>query len=241
MVGRISDRVEAATANVKKEYTLNKGEFLQIEQPAELSGSPIQSDKPVALWGGHSCLYMPTDKNACDSAQQQIPPVKALGHEYVGVRYRGRAGGTDEIVPWRIVGAVKPGSKVSLQVFRRGGTKDLSVTVAEVEPDKARRTAEAETKPQATATTLGIGVSDLSDAQKRELKLKNGVRVEVADGAAARAGLREGDVILSIDNTEISSAKQFESVVGKLDKSRAVTALVRRGDSVNFLIIRPAR
>ncbi len=141
----------------------------------------------------------------------------------------------------RIVGAVKPGSKVSLQVFRRGGTKDLSVTVAEVEPDKARRTAEAETKPQATATTLGIGVSDLSDAQKRELKIKNGVRVEVADGAAARAGLREGDVILSLDNTEISSAKQFESVVGKLDKSRAVTALVRRGDSVNFLIIRPAR
>ncbi len=98
--------VEAATKNVKKEYILNKGEFLQIEQPAELSGSPIQADKPVALWGGHSCLYMPTDKNACDSAQQQIPPVKALGHEYVGVRYRGRAGGTDEVVPWRIVGAV---------------------------------------------------------------------------------------------------------------------------------------
>jgi hypothetical protein len=49
---------------------------------------------------------MPTDKNACDSAQQQIPPVRALGHEYVGVRYRGRAGGMDEVVPWRIVGAV---------------------------------------------------------------------------------------------------------------------------------------
>jgi serine protease Do len=141
----------------------------------------------------------------------------------------------------RIVGAVKPGSKASLQVFRRGSYKELSVTVAEVEPDKARRAAEAESKPQTTTTTLGIGVTDLSDAQKRELKIKNGVRVEVAEGAAARAGLREGDVILSLDNTEISSAKQFEAVVGKLDKNRAVTALVRRGDTVNFLIIRPAR
>ena len=141
----------------------------------------------------------------------------------------------------RIVGGVKPGSKATLQVFRRGAYKDLGVVVAEVEPDRAPRTAQAETKPQATAATLGIGVSDLSEAQKRELKLKNGVRVEVADGVAARAGLREGDVILSLDNTEITSARQFESVVAKLDKSRAVTALVRRGDTVNFLIIRPSR
>ncbi len=141
----------------------------------------------------------------------------------------------------RIVGGVKPGSKSTVQVFRRGAYKDLSVVVAEIEPDKVKRTAEAETKPQATVSTMGIAVSDLNEAQKRELKLKNGVRVEVADGAAARAGLREGDVILSLDNTEITSAKQFEAVVSKLDKSRAVTALVRRGDTVNFLIIRPVR
>jgi serine protease Do len=141
----------------------------------------------------------------------------------------------------RIVGGVKPGSKSTVQVFRRGAYKDLSVVVAEIEPDKIKRTAEADTKPQATVSTLGIGVSDLNEAQKRELKLKHGVRVEVADGAAARAGLREGDVILSLDNTEITSAKQFEAVVSKLDKSRAVTALVRRGDTVNFLIIRPVR
>jgi serine protease Do len=141
----------------------------------------------------------------------------------------------------RIVGGVKPGSKSTVQVFRRGAYKDLAVVVAEIEPDKVKRAAEAETKPQATVSTLGIAVSDLNEAQKRELKLKNGVRVEVADGAAARAGLREGDVILSLDNTEITSAKQFEAVVSKLDKARAITALVRRGDTVNFLIIRPVR
>jgi serine protease Do len=142
----------------------------------------------------------------------------------------------------RIVGGVKPGSKSTLQVFRRGSYKELSVVVAEIEPEKTKHAAETEAaKPQATVATLGIAVSDLSDAQKRELKLKNGVKVETAEGAAARAGLREGDVIITMDNTEITSAKQFESVVSKLDKSRAITALVRRGDTVNFVIIRPGR
>ena len=79
------------------------------------------------------------------------------------------------------------------------------------------------------------------DAQKRELKVKSGVRVESVEGAAARAGVREGDVVLSLDNTEVMGAKQFEALVGKIDKSKAVTVLVRRGDVVNFLIIRPAK
>jgi len=98
--------VEVGTANTPTQYILQKGEFLQIEQPEELTGSPIQADKPVGVWGGSSCLYIPLDKNSCDSAQQQIPPVKALGSEYAAVRYRGRQGGMDEVIPWRIVGAV---------------------------------------------------------------------------------------------------------------------------------------
>jgi serine protease Do len=157
-------------------------------------------------------------------------------------RFEGRTVEKSGDLP-RIVGGVKPGSKATLQVFRRGGYKDLSVIVAEVEPDRDRRAAgERDTKPApAVVGTLGIAVTDLTEAQKRELKVKNGVRVETAEGVAARAGVREGDVILSLDNTEITGAKQFETVVARLDKTKPVTALVRRGDSVNFLIIRPAR
>ena len=48
-------------------------------------------------------------------------------------------------------------------------------------------------------------------------------------------------MILTVDNTEITGAKQFEGVVAKLDKSKAATVLVRRGETVNFLIIKPTR
>ena len=144
----------------------------------------------------------------------------------------------------RIVGSIKPGNKATLQVFRRGSYRDLSVVVAELEPEKAvaRRTPDRESaKPPAPVGTLGLAVSDLSDAQKRELKVKSGVRVETAEGAAARAGIREGDVVVTVDNVEVVSAKQFEGIAGKLDKSKPVTLLVRRGEAANFFIVRPAR
>jgi serine protease Do len=143
----------------------------------------------------------------------------------------------------RMVGMTKPGAKVTLQVFRRGAYRDVSVSVIEYESaERAASAASREAgKPPATSGTLGLGVADLTDAQRRELKIKGGVRVESVEGAGAKAGVREGDVLLSVDNTEVTSVKQFEALSAKLDKSRAVTVLVRRGDSVNFLIIRPVK
>ena len=141
------------------------------------------------------------------------------------------------------MGGTRPGSKATLQIFRRGATKELSVTVGEFEAERPTRRAQAE---QGSGTTpvksaLGITASDLSEAQKRDLKLKGGVRVDAVEGAAARAGLREGDVILSVDNTEITDLRQFATVAAKVEKSRAVSVLVRRGEWVNYLVIRPNR
>jgi serine protease Do len=139
----------------------------------------------------------------------------------------------------RIVGATKPGAKATLQLFRRGATRDVSVTVVEFEPEKPRRVAQGAEQPSQPKTAIGLAVSDLTEAQKRELKLRGGVRVETAEGAAARAGLREGDVIVTLDNTEVSDAKQFNAQVAKLDKTRQISVMVRRGEWTNYFIIRP--
>jgi serine protease Do len=142
----------------------------------------------------------------------------------------------------RIIGGMKPGTKATVQVFRRGATRDVAVTVGEFEADRPVKRAQAEPTPVPVAkNALGISASDLTEAQKKELKLKSGVRVDAVDGAAARAGLREGDVILSIDNTEVTDAKQFAALSAKVEKSRAVSVLVRRGEWVNYLVIRPGR
>ena len=145
----------------------------------------------------------------------------------------------------RLVGNTKPGAKVTMSLFRRGGSRDVSITVAEVEPDKpaARRSAQPEEKPKGSpaAQSIGLVVSELTEAQKREAKLKGGVRVDAVTDAAARAGIREGDIIVAIGNTEISGVREFDAVVAKVDKSKPIPVLLRRGELATYLLIRPAR
>jgi hypothetical protein len=86
-------------------YTLNQGQYLQFTQRAELTGSALQSDKPVAVVGGSTLMDVPVTTVRADTAEQMLPPVRALGSEYVAVRYRNR-GSAEEVVPWRIVGVV---------------------------------------------------------------------------------------------------------------------------------------
>jgi serine protease Do len=144
----------------------------------------------------------------------------------------------------RLVGNTKPGTKSSITVFRRGSARDLQVTVAEIEPDKpVAKAVEREEKPKASAAAqqLGLSVLELTDAQKKELKLKGGVAVASATEAAARAGLREGDVILSVANAEITGLKDFEAVVSKADKSKPLSVLYRRGEWTQYAVIRALR
>lgn len=144
----------------------------------------------------------------------------------------------------RLVGNTKPGTKSTVTVFRRGTAKDLSLTIAEIEGDKpVRKAAEREEKPKASAAAqlIGLSVSALTDAQKKELNIRGGVVVNSATDAAARAGLREGDVILSIANTEIGGVKDLEAALAKVDKNKPINVLYRRGEWAQYALIRPSK
>lgn len=148
----------------------------------------------------------------------------------------------------RLVGNTKPGSRVNLTVFRRGNARDLAVTVAEIEPEQraaARRSSTTPAEPARAQTpaaqSLGLVVSELTEAQKREAKVKGGVKVDAVTEAAERAGIREGDIIVAIGNTEVTSVREFEAVIARVDKSKAVPVLLRRGELASYLLIRPAR
>lgn len=144
----------------------------------------------------------------------------------------------------RIVGGIKPGTKSSMTIFRRGTSKELTVTVAELEADKPAAkpgSKEEKTKGSAAAQSYGLVVSELGEAQKKELGVKGGVRVDAAVDAAARAGLREGDVIVAVANVEVASVKELDAVLGKQDKSKPLSVMFRRGEWAQYAIIRPSR
>ncbi len=146
----------------------------------------------------------------------------------------------------RLVSNTKPGNKSSMTVFRRGSQRELSITVAELEPERtaaARATTPEPPKAQSSNVLQAVGLSlaELTAAEKKELNLKGGVRVASAEGAAARAGLREGDVIVAIANTDTASVKEVEVALGKAEKSRPINVLFRRGEWAQYAVIRAAR
>jgi serine protease Do len=159
------------------------------------------------------------------------------------IRFDGKAIERHSDLP-RLVGSIKPGTKSNLTVMRRGSTKDLTITIGELEPDKvAQKAPEREEKPKisAAAQALGLTVSELTDSQKKELKLKGGVKVDSVSDAAQRAGIREGDVIVAIANLEVGTMKEFESALAKADRSKPINILYRRAEWVQYAVIRPSK
>ncbi|WP_292933974.1 DegQ family serine endoprotease [Noviherbaspirillum sp.] len=139
----------------------------------------------------------------------------------------------------RMVGATKPGTRSILTIWRKGATKDVALTVAELEPEKTAKKEERKAKPEQTPNALGLVVSDLTEAQKKELKIDGGVIVDASEGPSARVGLRAGDVILRLNNNDVKDAKQFNSLVARLEPKKMAVLLVRRGDASQFVPIRP--
>jgi len=144
----------------------------------------------------------------------------------------------------RMVGNTKPGTKSTLTVFRRGSTKNLTVVIAEIEAEKPIKKAAdkpAQSKDSVAAQTLGLMVSDLTEAAKKEMDIKAGVRVNAVADAAARAGLREGDVIMAVANVSVGNVKELEAVLLKQDKTKPINILFRRGEWAQYTVIRPGR
>jgi serine protease Do len=141
----------------------------------------------------------------------------------------------------RAVGGTKPGTSSTVTVFRRGTTKDYPIMVGEFEADK---TAQSKPTPEKAATPnatqlLGLTVSDLTDALKKELSLKGGVRVDAVTDPALKAGIREGDVVVQVANTEVADVKAFTQLLSRIDKSKPINVLLRRGEWAQYTVIRP--
>ncbi len=157
------------------------------------------------------------------------------------IKFDGKEVASSSELP-RIVGATRPGSKVSLQVWRKGAPKDLTVTVGEIPAEKSASRESKRTKPvEVVANRLGLVLAELSEAQRKELKIANGVVVDDVRGQP-RGDLRKGDIIMALIhkgvNTEAKSVAQFNKALNAIDKSVTITLHVRRGENQSFVTIK---
>jgi serine protease Do len=156
------------------------------------------------------------------------------------LRFQGRPIERSSDLP-RLVGGTKPGTQAAVEVWRKGSTRELQLTVGELEPEQsAAASREAGEGAQGAGNPLGLVVAELSDERKQQLRVRSGVVIQSASGAAARAGLRAGDVLLALNNQDVSSVRQFNELSARLDRSRTHVLLIRRGDSAQYVPIRPA-
>ena len=143
----------------------------------------------------------------------------------------------------RTVFGIKPGTKTTMTVWRKGQSRELTVTVAELQEQGRQppRRGDAPGKPSAPVNALGLTVSDVPAERLKELRVKGAVQVDAAEGVSARAGVRIGDIIVSVNNVDVANARQFNELVGKIDLKKPVALLVQRGDQRTYLIVRADR
>ncbi|ALE89382.1 DegQ family serine endoprotease [Pseudomonas versuta] len=138
-----------------------------------------------------------------------------------------------------LVGALKAGSKATLEVVRDGKRKTLDLTVGAI-PDEGKEMTSA-AGAELSSNRLGVSVADLSEEQKKANDIKGGVIIkDVQDGPAALIGLQPGDVITHLNNQAITNGKQFTEIAKALPKNRSVSMRVLRQGRASFITFKLA-
>jgi serine protease Do len=132
----------------------------------------------------------------------------------------------------RLVANVKPGSKVPVQIWRKGANRELIISLGEF-PEEDRMAIGPKT--QKSFSRGGLVLSELSREQRKELKANGGLLVEESKGDAVRAGIRVGDIILAVNNTEVSSVEQFRKLIAGVPVGKSAAVLVRRGENSLYI------
>ena len=183
---------------------------------------------------------LPKPSGALVNSVEKGGPADKAGIEASDVilKFDGKEVSSSSDLP-RIVAQSRPGSKATAQVWRKGTARDVSVTVGEMPEEKtAQRPGRKDTKPGNVVARLGLTLSELNSEQRKELVLSGGLLVEDAQGAAAKAGIRRGDVLLAINNQDVKSVDQLNQLLGQFEKARSVALLIRRGDGALYVPLR---
>ena len=138
----------------------------------------------------------------------------------------------------RVVGSTKPGKIAVVEILRKGSPKILNMGVGEMPNESAEvvQTSKPPAKPE--VNRIGLTLKEVTPQQKKKLNGKSGLLVVDAQGAVAQAGVRRGDVILGLNNTEVQSLDQFNKQLAGFAAGKTVALLVLRADSTLYVPVK---
>ena len=138
-----------------------------------------------------------------------------------------------------LVGRSDVDKPAEVKILRNGKERIVEVNIGELPPDESVKLASIKA-PKAVDNRLGMVVSGVTEPLRQQLQLpdRRGVVVESVSGKAAReAGIQQGDIILSLNNTQITDVKQFNELVKGLPADKTVALLVQRDTGPLFLAL----
>ncbi len=138
----------------------------------------------------------------------------------------------------RVVGTVKPGKTVIVEVLRKGMEKSLNISVGEMPSDSPEAAQANKPAAKVEVNRLGLILKELTPQQKKKLNGKNGLLVVDAQGTSAQAGVRRGDVVLGLNNTEIQTLEQFNKQLAGFASGKTVALLVLRGENTLYVPVK---
>ena len=135
----------------------------------------------------------------------------------------------------RLIGEKRPGTRVRMEIWRDGRSRELVATLDELTPQAGAATPAA-TAGEGAIAELGVNLRPLQAQEASRLGIAGGLVVEAVSGAAQNAGLQRGDVVLALNNQAVSSVEQFRERLSRAGKRFAL--LIQRGNTRIFVPIR---
>lgn len=138
----------------------------------------------------------------------------------------------------RAVGVAKPGKAVPVEILRKGNEKTLSVAIGEMPSDSSESVQASKPSAKQDVDRIGLILKELTPQQKKKLNGKSGLLVIDAQGAVAQAGIRRGDVVLGLNNTEVQSLEQFNKQLSSFGPGKTIALLVLRGENTLYVPVK---
>ena len=138
----------------------------------------------------------------------------------------------------RSVAMTKPGKIAAIEILRKGAAKNLNIGVGEMpsDPSDVNTSIKAPTKTE--TNKIGLTLKELTPQQRKKLNGKNGLLVVDSSSAAAQAGIRRGDIILGLNNSDLQSVEQFNKQINSIAAGKTIAVLVQRDENTLYVPIK---